>query len=69
LKILNKAKLISFWCPTPACPNQKGLWNGGLPPVGYKTVNKKLIPDEKESKIVKLIFQTYVETGSIAGKR
>ena len=48
---------------------KKGLWNGGLPPFGYKTVNKKLIPDEKESKIVKLIFQTYVETGSIAGKR
>jgi len=31
--------------------------------------NKKLVPDEKESKIVKLIFETYVEMGSIAGKR
>ncbi|MCD6094323.1 recombinase family protein [bacterium] len=48
---------------------EKGLWNGGIPPFGYKALNKKLIPDEKESKIVKLIFETYVETGSIAGKR
>ena len=45
---------------------KKGLWNGGIPPFGYKTLNKKLIPDEKESKIVKLIFETYVETGSVA---
>ncbi|HEB73782.1 MAG TPA: recombinase family protein [Candidatus Desulfofervidus auxilii] len=45
---------------------EKGLWNGGLPPFGYKTVNKKLVPDKKESKIVKLIFETYVETGSVA---
>ena len=42
------------------------MWNGGIPPFGYKTLNKKLIPDEKESKIVKLIFETYVETGSVA---
>ena len=45
---------------------EKGLWNGGIPPFGYKALNKKLVPDEKESKIVKLIFETYVETGSVA---
>ena len=45
---------------------EKGLWNGGIPPFGYKAVNKKLIPDERESEIVKLIFETYVETGSVA---
>jgi len=45
------------------------LGNGGIPPFGYKGVNKRLIPDEQESKIVKLIFETYVETGSVAGKR
>jgi len=45
---------------------EKGLWNGGIPPFGYRAVNKKLIPDERESEIVKLIFETYVKTGSIA---
>jgi len=45
------------------------LGNGGLPPFGYKALNKKLIPDKEESEVVKLIFETYVETGSIAGKR
>ncbi len=26
---------------------EKGLWNGGIPPFGYKVVNKKLIPEEE----------------------
>jgi hypothetical protein len=45
---------------------EKGLWNGGIPPFGYKAVNKKLVLDEKESKVVRLIFETYVDTGSVA---
>jgi len=27
------------------------MWNSGLPPFGYKTVNKKLVPDKEESKV------------------
>jgi site-specific DNA recombinase len=45
---------------------EKGMWNGGIPPFGYRAVDKKLALDEKEAKIVRLIFETYVETGSIA---
>jgi len=45
---------------------KKGLWNGGLVPFGYRRENKKLVPDEKESKIVQLIFKTYLISGSIA---
>ncbi len=46
---------------------EKRLWNGGIPQLRYKAVNKKFIPDEKKSKIVKLIFEIYIGTG-ITGK-
>jgi DNA invertase Pin-like site-specific DNA recombinase len=42
---------------------QKGMWNGGLVPYGYKAIDKKLIPDEKEAEAVRLMFETYVENG------
>ncbi len=45
---------------------EKGMWNGGIPPYGYRTINKKLIPDKKEAETVRVIFETYVQTGSIA---
>ncbi|MCM8782453.1 MAG: recombinase family protein [Candidatus Omnitrophica bacterium] len=44
----------------------KGMWNGGLAPYGYKVVDKKLVPNKKESEIVRLIFETYYNTGSLA---
>lgn len=44
---------------------KKGMWNGGVVPYGYKAVNKRLTPDEKEAEIVRLIFETYVESGSL----
>jgi len=34
---------------------EKGLWNGGIPPFGYKALNKKLVPNEEEAKVVKLM--------------
>ncbi|MFC2061027.1 recombinase family protein [Elusimicrobiota bacterium] len=45
---------------------QKGLWNGGNLPFGYKAVDKQLVPDKEQSKIIKDIFITYLETGSIS---
>ena len=44
---------------------KKGMWNGGNVPFGYKKKNKKLIVDKKEAEIVRLIFETYLKTGSI----
>ena len=44
---------------------KKGMWNGGTAPYGYKRENKKLIINQKEAEIIRLIFETYLETGSI----
>lgn len=45
---------------------QKGLWNGGNLPFGYKSVDKHLVLDKQQSEIVKEIFNIYLETGSIS---
>ena len=44
---------------------KKGMWNGGRSPYGYERKNKKLIINKKEAEMVRLIFETYVETGSV----
>jgi len=44
---------------------KKGMWNGGTPPFGYEKKDKKLIINKKEAEIVRMIFETYVENGSI----
>ena len=44
---------------------RKGFWNGGSPPYGYKRENKRLVINQKEAEIIRLIFETYLETGSI----
>lgn len=36
---------------------QKGMWNGGIVPYGYKAENKRLIIDEKEAAVVKEILE------------
>ena len=45
---------------------KKGLCNGGFTPYGYSRENKKLVINPKEAKEIKSIFETYVETGSLA---
>jgi len=44
---------------------QKGMWNGGIVPFGYKKENKKLIVNKKEAEIVKNIYDNYIESRSI----
>lgn len=48
---------------------EKGMWNGGNAPFGYKVENKKLIPHPEESSIVQLIFQQYSKEASQAKVR
>jgi site-specific DNA recombinase len=48
-----------------AASKKKGIWVGGAVPMGYASVNKKLVVVPEEAETVRLIFQRYLEVGSI----
>jgi site-specific DNA recombinase len=48
-----------------AASKAKGLWVGGSIPLGYATKNKKLIVIPEEAETVLLIFQRYLDLGSV----
>ena len=48
-----------------AASKRKGLWVGGPIPLGYASVNKKLVVVPEEAATVRLIFERYLELGSI----
>ena len=43
---------------------EQGFWNGGQI-LGYDLVDKKLIINPKEARLVKLMFEKYIELGSV----
>jgi DNA invertase Pin-like site-specific DNA recombinase len=43
-----------------------GHWTGGNVPLGYKSVDKKLVPDERLAPLIVFMFKKYVETQSPA---
>jgi site-specific DNA recombinase len=43
----------------------KGMWMGGVPPLGYRTEDRKLVVIDSEAESVRAIFCRYVELGSI----
>ena len=48
-----------------AASKKKGLWMGGIVPIGYRVENRKLIVEPTEAKIVKLIFELYCQHKSL----
>ena len=48
-----------------AASKKKGLWVGGVVPLGYKVVDRKLMIDEAEAVTVRLIFERYCALGSM----
>ena len=48
---------------------QKGLWNGGNVPYGYKAENKRLIANGEETARLQFMFQRFAETPSLARLR
>ncbi|MDD9334632.1 MAG: recombinase family protein [Rickettsiaceae bacterium] len=49
-----------------ATSKEEGLWMGGNPPLGYDVKDKELIINEKEAKVIKHIFERYMELKSMA---
>ena len=48
-----------------AASKKKGMWMGGLPPLGYDNRDKKLIVNPAEAKTVRCLFALYQEHGNI----
>ena len=44
---------------------KRGMWMGGNIPLGYDAKDRKLLINEKEAKIVRILFQNFAETASI----
>lgn len=49
-----------------ALSKRRGMWMGGLPPLGYDGIDRKLVVNAAEAETVRLIFRRYLEVGSIA---
>jgi DNA invertase Pin-like site-specific DNA recombinase len=49
-----------------AASKAKGMWMGGVPPLGYDVVERKLVINEPEANVVRDIFARYAEHGSAA---
>jgi DNA invertase Pin-like site-specific DNA recombinase len=48
-----------------AASKKRGLWVGGVVPLGYEVKDRKLIVNEEESRVVRLIFTRYLDLGSL----
>ena len=48
-----------------AASKKKGMWMGGIPPLGYRAQDRKLVIVDSEAEIVRLIFRRYAELGSV----
>lgn len=47
-----------------AASKRKGLWVGGMAPLGYDTKDRKIIVNKSESETIRDIFERYLELGS-----
>ena len=49
-----------------AASRKRGMWMGGVVPLGYQVRDRKLIIDEMEAAVVRMIFERFLELGSTA---
>ena len=47
-----------------AASKRKGMWMGGVPPLGYRVQDRKLVLVEDEAATVRRIFERFLELGS-----
>jgi site-specific DNA recombinase len=48
-----------------AASKKKGMWMGGLPPLGYDVKDRKLVVNHGEAETVRHIYRRYVELGTV----
>ena len=48
-----------------AASKRKGMWMGGVPPLGYDIQDRQLVINEDEARTVRYIFETYVQLGAV----
>src|SRR6202022_2842647 len=48
-----------------AASKQKGMWMGGLVPLGYDVIDRRLVVNQSEAETVREIFHRYLELGSV----
>ena len=48
-----------------AASKRKGMWMGGLVPLGYDVIERRLVVNESEAMTVRKIFRRYLELGSV----
>jgi site-specific DNA recombinase len=48
-----------------AASKRKGLWVGGIVPLGYATKDRKIVVVEEEAERVRTVFRRYLELGSL----
>lgn len=49
-----------------AASKRKGMWMGGVVPLGYVLDNRRLIVQPEEAATVKLVFARYLELGCVS---
>jgi hypothetical protein len=48
-----------------AASKRKGMWMGGVPPLGYDIRDRQLVINEPEAQTVRHVFETYVALGAV----
>src|ERR1700716_1701373 len=48
-----------------AASKRKGLWVGGMAPLGYETKDRKIVVVDEEAERVRTIFRSYLKLGSL----
>jgi DNA invertase Pin-like site-specific DNA recombinase len=48
-----------------AASKRKGIWMGGISPIGYEVLDRKLVINQSEAKTVRHIYEQYLKLGSV----
>jgi DNA invertase Pin-like site-specific DNA recombinase len=48
-----------------AASKRKGMWMGGIVPLGYDVSNRRLVINQTEAELVRQIYRRYLELGSV----